>query len=67
MGEIKENIYHIGSPDIDIIQNEKLPNIDNVKKRYSIKFNEYSILLWHSVTSELDTLKRDTIKIIRYI
>ena len=32
MGEIKENIYHIGSPDIDIIQNEKLPNIDNVKK-----------------------------------
>ena len=32
MGEIKENIYHIGSPDIDIIQNGKLPNIDNVKK-----------------------------------
>ena len=22
MGEIKDNIYHIGSPDIDIIQNQ---------------------------------------------
>ena len=67
MGEIKDNIHHIGSPDIDIIQNQKLPDIDKVKKRYSINFKEFSILLWHSVTSELDTLKKDTLKIINYI
>ena len=67
MGEIKDNIHHIGSPDIDIIQNQKLPNIDKVKKRYSIKFKEFGILLWHSVTSELNTLKKDTLKIINYI
>ena len=67
MGEIKDNIHHIGSPDIDIIQNQKLPEIDKVKKRYSINFKEFSILLWHSVTSELDSLKKDTLKIINYI
>tara|TARA_S200000501_G_C20774720_1_gene722157 strand:- start:114 stop:1244 length:1131 start_codon:yes stop_codon:yes gene_type:complete len=67
MGEIKENIYHIGSPDIDIIQKQKLPTIDKVKKRYSIKFREYSILLWHSVTSELDSLRSNTEKLVNYV
>ena len=67
MGEIEKNIYHIGSPDIDIIQRKKLPNINQVKKRYSIKFKDYSVLLWHSVTSELKTLESDTDKLISFV
>ncbi len=67
MGEIKKNIYTIGSPDIDIIQKKNLPPIRHVKRRYSILYKKYSILLWHSVTSKLDSLKKHTEKIVDYI
>ena len=67
MGEIKKHIFNIGSPDIDAIVKKKLPSIKNIKKRYSIKFNSYSILLWHPVTSKINTLREDTNKLIRFI
>ena len=56
MGEIK-NIFNIGSPDIDFIANRKLPKIKNVKRRYGIPFKKNAILLWHSVTSKVNTIK----------
>ena len=67
MGEIKKNIFNIGSPDIDAIVNENLPAIFKVKKRYNILFKNYAILLWHSVTSKIDTLKEDTNKLLRFV
>ena len=67
MGEIKKHIFNIGSPDIDAIVKKKLPTIKNIKKRYSIKFDNYSILLWHPVTSKINTLREDTNKLIRFI
>ena len=67
MGEEKKNIYNIGSPDIDIILKKKLPKLENVKKRYSIKFKKYIILLWHPVTSKIKSLKNDTNKIINFL
>ncbi|OUU53347.1 MAG: UDP-N-acetylglucosamine 2-epimerase (hydrolyzing) [Pelagibacteraceae bacterium TMED65] len=67
MGEIKKNIFQIGSPDIDVIANKNLPKIFNVKKRYNFKFKDYAILLWHPVTSKIDTLKEDTKKILKFI
>ena len=67
MGEIKKNIFIIGSPDIDVIVNKNLPTIFNVKKRYKISFEDYSILLWHPVTSKIDTLKKDTKRILEFI
>ena len=66
MGEKKQNIFVIGSPDTDIILKKKLPRIEEVKKRYDILFKEYSILLWHPVTSEIDKLKKNTIKLINF-
>ena len=67
MGEIKKHIFNIGSPDIDAIVEKKLPTIKNIRKRYSIKFDNYSILLWHPVTSKINTLREDTNKLIRFI
>ena len=67
MGEIKKHIFNIGSPDIDAIVKKKLPTIKNIRKRYSIKFDNYSILLWHPVTSKINTLREDTNKLIRFI
>tara|TARA_B100001964_G_C14200702_1_gene585635 strand:+ start:364 stop:1494 length:1131 start_codon:yes stop_codon:yes gene_type:complete len=67
MGEISKNIFNIGSPDIDVIINKKLPDIINVKRRYGIKYNDYAIFLWHPVTSKIETLKEDTNKILKFI
>ena len=66
MGENKKNIFRIGSPDIDIILKKKLPKISIVKSRYGIKFDKYSILLWHPVTSKVDELEFETKKILNF-
>ena len=67
MGEISKNIFNIGSPDIDVIINKKLPDITNVKRRYGIKYNDYAIFLWHPVTSKIENLKNDTNRILKFI
>ena len=67
MGEIKKHIFNIGSPDIDVIVKKKLPSMKDIKKRYVIKFDNYSILLWHPVTSKINALREDTNKLIRFI
>ncbi len=67
MGENRKSIFSIGSPDIDIILKKKLPTAQYVKKRYSINFKNYSILLWHPVTSKINSIKKDTIKLISFL
>lgn len=64
MGEIKKSIFNIGSPDLDVILKKKLPILKSVQKRYSINFKKYCILIWHPVTSNLSSLKNDTIKVL---
>jgi len=58
LGEREETIHVIGSPDIDVMNSDTLPTIDEVRQRYSFDFDEYSILMFHPVTSELDDLRR---------
>ena len=53
LGEREENIFVIGSPDIDIMLSE-LPDINMVKTKYNIEFNQYAILMYHPVTTELE-------------
>ena len=60
MGESKKNIFKIGSPDIDILLSNKLPTIGSVKKRYNINFRNYSICIFHSVTTELNNIEKQT-------
>ena len=57
MGESSNNIYIIGSPDVDIILNKGLPNIYSVKKRYSIEYENYGICIFHPVTTELKKIE----------
>jgi UDP-N-acetylglucosamine 2-epimerase (hydrolysing) len=63
LGENAENIHVIGSPDIDLMNQKSLVPIDNVKSRYEFNFDEYGIIMFHSVTSELDDISRQ-IKVI---
>lgn len=57
MGESEERIFVIGSPDIDVMKGSELPTINEVKEYYQIDFNEYGILIFHPVTTELSSLK----------
>ena len=57
MGEVKKNIFTIGSPDVDIILSNNLPNIAAVKKKYEIKFDEFAICIFHPVTTELKKIE----------
>ncbi len=53
MGELPDSIYTIGSPDIDIMFSDKLPNIKQVKKYYQIPFTYYAIVMFHPITTEI--------------
>lgn len=56
MGEVAENIFVIGSPDIDVMLGDGLPSLDEVRDKYEIPFAQFGILMYHPVTTELDRL-----------
>lgn len=56
MGEKESNIYVIGSPDIDVMNSDKLPSLAEVKKHYGIHFDNYALLIFHPITTEVDKL-----------
>jgi len=64
MGEPAERIFEIGSPDVDVMVGGQLPTLDQVKAHYEIPFDEYGVLLFHPVTTELDTLARQARELI---
>jgi UDP-N-acetylglucosamine 2-epimerase (hydrolysing) len=57
MGEIEKSIFTIGSPDVDIMFSNTLPDLPTVKSYYNIEFSEYSIAMFHPVTTEIDAIK----------
>ena len=57
MGEYDENIFIIGSPDLDLMKSEDLPSLRFVKKYYNIEFEEYSIAMFHPITTEYQDIK----------
>jgi len=57
MGESKERIYVIGSPELDEHHKPSGVTIEQVKERYEIAFSSYGIAVFHPVTSEQDSIK----------
>ena len=57
MGEIKESIFTIGSPDIDIMFSEQLPDLAVAKSYYQLDFEAYAIAMFHPVTTEIDQME----------
>jgi len=57
MGELPESIETIGSPDVDIMFSEYLPSLKTVKEYYEISFEDYSVVLFHPVTTEVSEIK----------
>lgn len=64
LGEKKESIFVIGSPDLDIMNSQTLPSIEEVKSYYEIPFETFAILMYHPVTTELVTLQEDITEVV---
>ena len=58
LGEDKNNIFVVGSPNIDIIMNNEC-DYNFVKKHYKINFDNYGILIYHPVTTEVENLEKN--------
>ncbi|HJS01096.1 MAG TPA: UDP-N-acetylglucosamine 2-epimerase [Flavobacterium sp.] len=58
MGEVKESIFTIGSPDIDIMFSNNLPLLETAKQYYEIQFENYAVVMFHPVTTEFQSMKQ---------
>lgn len=58
MGELEHSIFTIGSPDIDIMFSDNLPDIVEAKNYYDIDFEYYAIAMFHPVTTEIDGIEK---------
>lgn len=56
LGEKESTIFVIGSPDLDLMAPEALPTIDKVKAYYDIAFEQFSIAMFHPVTTEYEQI-----------
>jgi len=65
MGENENKVFVIGSPDMDVLFKSNI-KIKSTKNRYNIKFNDYAILIWHPVTSEIKHLRHNTNKLLKF-
>lgn len=66
LGELEENIYVIGSPDIDIMLSDCLPDIEDVKHEYGIDFSHYAVFIYHPVTTS-ERLPYETEQMVRAV
>jgi UDP-N-acetylglucosamine 2-epimerase (hydrolysing) len=67
LGENKNSIYKIGSPDIDLMFASHLPDLAKVLKRYEINFKNYAILIFHPVTTEIKQISAQVEQLIEAI
>jgi UDP-N-acetylglucosamine 2-epimerase (hydrolysing) len=58
LGEQSPSVHVIGSPDIDVMNTDSLPNIDEVRRHYEIPFARFGLLAFHPVTTEVDDMRR---------
>ena len=56
MGELDNNVFVIGSPDVDVMLSANLPKIESVKERYNINFDEFVVVMFHPVTTEVEQM-----------
>lgn len=64
LGEKKNYIHVIGSPDVDIMLSANLPTLEQAKERYEVDFEKYALMLYHPVTTEFNSLKKNIKSVI---
>lgn len=58
LGEFSESIFVIGSPDLDLMLSNDLISIDKAKKYYDINFQNYSIGIFHPITTDYKNIRK---------
>lgn len=56
LGETPEQVYVIGSPEMDVHKNGQMVALEDVLAHYEIPFSDFSVVLFHPVTSEQETM-----------
>jgi UDP-N-acetylglucosamine 2-epimerase (hydrolysing) len=56
LGEAPERVFNIGSPELDTHAQPSGVSIEEVKARYAIPIDDYGIVIFHPVTSEVDSM-----------
>ena len=64
MGEADNSIFVIGSPEVDFMLSNKLPDLEEIKKYYAVDFEKYGILIYHPVTFERDVFTKNSKEVI---
>lgn len=58
LGEYEKSIFILGSPDLDLMNENNLPSLNEAKKYYQIEFNNFSIAMFHPITTEYRKIKK---------
>ncbi|MGG3233408.1 UDP-N-acetylglucosamine 2-epimerase [Priestia flexa] len=64
LGEPEDSIFIIGSPDIDIMMSEELPTLAEVQQKYEIPFQDYGVVMFHPVTTEVEQLRENVKEVV---
>ena len=67
LGESENSIFIIGSPDMDVMFSENLPDIQTVKSYYTIPFEKYGIVMYHPVTTEYNNTKENAENLVNVL
>lgn len=51
LGEREDSIVTFGSPDIDIMLSDNLPDLNDIKKKHNMYHDKYAIFSYHPVTT----------------
>jgi len=57
MGESRDSVHVIGSPDIDVMISKDLPSLKTSKEYYELPFDNYGVVLFHPVTTEYKDMR----------
>jgi len=56
LGESREDVFVLGSPELDLHRRPSGVSLQDVRARYNIPFDDFGIAVFHPVTSEIDTI-----------
>ena len=57
LGESPDSVFVLGSPELDTHSKATGINLDEVRNRYDIPWNDFGVAIFHPVTSELDNIQ----------
>ena len=56
LGEYENSIFILGSPDLDLMDENYLPDLNLVRSYYEIPFENFAIAMFHPVTTEYENM-----------